>query len=359
MRANHLGVLVAAGFATTTLIVTPGLFEHAHATPKLLAAVLTVVVLVAGAPRGHWQSGEGWLPWVGMAWWCWSAVGMAWSPNPGLALVQLVVGGMAVQFLWVSLRQQEPILAGTLTALGAGLGIWGMLAEGGPLGHRTFLGETLLVCLAGPLLLHRRRPRTAIAAAVPMLVCLAGFSGSGALVGALVVLVAGVYAHTGASRKVLLAGVLAALACGGIALNEADRPTVRFRQIVAAHAVHLVTERPLLGWGPGQFAVTHRLYAETDLPYVTGWQTTVRHVHCAPLEAFVDGGLVGGLLWLGMHLGVIVVALRREDARDRLRGAALAGVFAAGLFSFPYQHPATLLGWGILVAQCARRRGER
>jgi O-antigen ligase len=207
---------------------------------------------------------------------------------------------------------------------------------------RILAGVTLLLSLAGIVL---NRNLTAIAAlAIGVSVLLALYFGR-------------------RSRWPLL-GVVAALAVASFAVaprrervkdavgmarrGEWDRLTT-YRTGAWAAAMQMTRERPLLGWGPGTYAIEftpHRLAAEIRARrrYVNPLLTSsYSEAHCDYLQAFAETGIPGGSAAL-VAVGALLLAVGRRGARPgphRIEAAILVGLLAAGaaaaLTWFPLQ----------------------
>ena len=186
----------------------------------------------------------------------------------------------------------------------------------------------------------------------------------------------------------VLGGLLAALACGGIALAATSEGGVRgaleragddLRDVRADEAAPSTRQatggdrwgwweeaagtfaaKPVLGWGGDGFEVSRRLHRAT--PGETG------RAHSVPLQMLSDTGVVGAVLGLGGLLALGVAAalgLRRlAPGRERdLGGALLAATAAWGAhalvvwdWSIPGVTIPALLFLGVL---CARRPEAR
>jgi len=93
-----------------------------------------------------------------------------------------------------------------------------------------------------------------------------------------------------------------------------------------------VQEKPLLGWGPENFHVVYQKYFD---PAVfnpgRGNEAWALHPHNNTFEVLVDGGIIGGVLYL-IVIATLFVAVFRLYRRERIDGktcAALIGILAA------------------------------
>jgi O-antigen ligase len=130
--------------------------------------------------------------------------------------------------------------------------------------------------------------------------------------------------------------------------GEWDRLTT-YRTGAWAAAIQMTRERPLLGWGPGTYAIEftpHRLAAEVRARrrYVNPLLTSsYSEAHSDYLQAFAETGIPGGSAAL-IAVGALVLAVGRRAARpgpDRIEAAILVALLAAGaaaaLTWFPLQ----------------------
>ena len=107
-----------------------------------------------------------------------------------------------------------------------------------------------------------------------------------------------------------------------------QRPSVQRRLAPWDAALAGFTQRPLLGWGPGNFATVFGLFG-------SGYAATAEphdRAHSVLIERAVTTGVVGLATWLalwGGALGVLVLAARRAPPPERavtlFAAAALAG----------------------------------
>lgn len=112
-------------------------------------------------------------------------------------------------------------------------------------------------------------------------------------------------------------------------------------------AAHMIAHRPLLGYGPGNYELENIPYWTT---FEKHWFALERkknnHVHCDPLEAAIDAGLIGAalyfsLLFWGLFRGLMLT--NHADPEKRRLGYVIAGAFTAflidGLFGFNMRVP--------------------
>ncbi|HOV32070.1 MAG TPA: tetratricopeptide repeat protein [Candidatus Hydrogenedens sp.] len=99
-------------------------------------------------------------------------------------------------------------------------------------------------------------------------------------------------------------------------------------------AVQMIKDKPLLGYGPGN-------YRFDNIPYWTNyekvWFTLAKkrnfHVHCDPLEAMTDAGIPGGLFYFGMILlgfiGGMYLVKQSKSFSEQILGTSIASIFLA------------------------------
>ena len=260
-------------------------------------------------------------------------------------------------------------------ALGAEVPFYGELPEperyrvGGPLGNPTFLALYVMAnaVLATGLAVTAKRPATRLLwaiCAVAQLYALAlagsvgGFAGLAAATGCAALAFA--LKRPGRARAAAL-GVLIALALAGAALGARFLDTGRTATVALAksslpgaralrHAggTHLMrpsvqsrlaawraglagfAERPVLGFGPGNYATVFGRYG-------TGYAATAeRHdqAHGKLVEVAVATGVVGLVCWLVLWGGALALLLRASDTFTLFAGAALAGYLVQVQFLF-------------------------
>jgi len=139
--------------------------------------------------------------------------------------------------------------------------------------------------------------------------------------------------------------------------------SVRFRQLTWGGALQAVKERPLLGWGPGNFAVvypSHRLSQATASLVQRSYE--VSHAENWVVQTLVESGLLG-LLALGFALACVLWPLRLAAKAWGSGGpgglalalsCALLGSLACNLASLDLYLPSTLLPFCLLMALAAQ-----
>ena len=149
----------------------------------------------------------------------------------------------------------------------------------------------------------------------------------------------------------------------GVALPLDSSLLVRYQSYVSA--ANMLFDRPLLGHGPGMYAVT---YSDYWTPFEKDWfaqELRVNdHVHNDLIEVALDAGLPAAgvylsLLVLGMGYALVMAFTSTARLRRRL-GYAMAAVFAAflvdGLFGFNLRVPVSaallFILFGLLEGLC-------
>lgn len=99
-------------------------------------------------------------------------------------------------------------------------------------------------------------------------------------------------------------------------------------------AVQMIKDRPLLGFGPGN-------YRFENIPYWTRyeklWFTLAKkrnfHVHSDPLEAMTDAGIPGGLFYFGLivlgFIGGLSFVKKHKLFHEQVLGVSMASIFLA------------------------------
>jgi tetratricopeptide (TPR) repeat protein len=161
----------------------------------------------------------------------------------------------------------------------------------------------------------------------------------------------------------------------------ADLGGVEVRLRVWRSTLDLVLEHPLLGVGPGQFAVRFPAQRDARERELSSWgyrvenTTEVEHPHNDWLLPWAEGGVVAGLAWWGFLVGALVTALRilrghrrtsgedgeelvgREGLAAAVLGALLAALFNGPLLYGPVASVASFLALGGLRGDAQRRSG--
>ncbi|MFT5684453.1 MAG: O-antigen ligase/tetratricopeptide (TPR) repeat protein [Myxococcota bacterium] len=108
------------------------------------------------------------------------------------------------------------------------------------------------------------------------------------------------------------------------------------RLVIWRESLDLIAAAPLFGTGTGSFEDAYQIVKR--LPHFS----SVTHAHNDSLQALVEQGLVGGLLWIAAVVLPVLLTLRRcltETGAVRWRSAALlasaAAILVGSLFDFP------------------------
>ena len=135
-----------------------------------------------------------------------------------------------------------------------------------------------------------------------------------------------------------------------------DDPSVKARIITATTGLQAFTQRPILGWGPENFAMAFDRNADTrTLP--KGSSTLADQAHNKPIEELVTKGIIGlaAYFFLLGRVSWVVVRSIRNHRQGRwftlLMGSAMVAYFVQNLFLF--DTPATFLQFVLLLAWVA------
>ena len=232
--------------------------------------------------------------------------------------------------------------------------------------YMTLAGVLSLLLLAiAPRLLPGARGRAVTA--VPWLVMVLGLSAT-YVRGAWLGLGAGMLTLAALARRgrwLLLAGlaVLVILALSGPeqlrhrmrSMTDPQEPTIRERIYMWQSGAAMLTERPLLGTGPGG---VKRQYERFALPEAIKKRTG--HLHNTPLQILVERGLLGLAAWLWiwvafyLRVGALLARLDPEDrpARALVVGslAAITGFLVGGLSEHNFgDSEVVLLAWTLMA----------
>jgi hypothetical protein len=153
-------------------------------------------------------------------------------------------------------------------------------------------------------------------------------------------------------------GVLVVLLAGGVSKLSPDRLNVDTggRANLVSGGLHLFAQRPIYGYGSGSFPKAYREHIETE-------DAPVSISHTEPITIAAEGGLVG----LALYAALVVAALwtMAANLRSRLsvaRAAVLAAFVALLVHSMAYagffEDPITwvLLATGVSLAAANQRR---
>ena len=132
-----------------------------------------------------------------------------------------------------------------------------------------------------------------------------------------------------------LAGVIAFTPLGGRLRATLAGEAVADRVLIWDSALHAIAERPVLGFGPDNFAVAYRHYRQPGSAEVFGYRVSQTSAHDWVLQTAATTGLVGLAAMLAL-IGWTVNALWRRGLRTAPMVAApvlagLAAFYAEGL----------------------------
>lgn len=337
----------------------PGFFRRTVAAVTAVA-VLIVLIRKSGNPAVAPETSEAttsWRFWILPAllpvWLVWQIASLSWTQAPSLSLLRLaalvpwaILTGVTA---WVARHRQSwrrllgaLCLGAAITAIGTILVTETGWVDRGPLAryqfpyeHPAALGGSFVfpaVVLALALLtaLRQRRWRMAgitAAGAVPVFTALALSGTRSSLLGVAVGLTTGALVLFGPRiRKLILAcTVIVACVATGLLWQELDTPRERealytgtfgTRVLFGATALRMSLHRPLTGFGTGTF-VRHAPYYEAKTDFLHGQRGDVVYTaHSEPLEILAESGLIGLLLWLGLHASAGLLLCRSSSAAD-------------------------------------------
>lgn len=171
---------------------------------------------------------------------------------------------------------------------------------------------------------------------------------------------------------------IAGAGVGGIALKARTGSFVPLDRSVLLRyhsfygAARMIADRPLLGYGPGNYQIDNPPYwtkYERDRFAVKPMLNT--HVHNEYLEAAVEGGLIGALCFTGFltasFLYALIMAFGAQD-KDRRRlaltlAACIAGFAIDAVFGFNVHVPSSaaliFVLTGLVAAMVPRAKGNR
>jgi O-antigen ligase len=142
-----------------------------------------------------------------------------------------------------------------------------------------------------------------------------------------------------------------------LANQKANEPNVSSRLLARSAAVDMIEARGLRGVGAGSFRYLYTEYVKNYPPIYQGGHQFWEHAHCDWLEIPIELGLAGSLLpVIGAGWGAVWF-LRRRFVWNPLAVPILLGCLATFLhagFDFPFQCPAILAAWCVLIAVAAR-----
>jgi hypothetical protein len=166
------------------------------------------------------------------------------------------------------------------------------------------------------------------------------------------------------SRLIGISAALAAIAALGIAigwdktisrLSATTTSDLAVRFQAAAAALPCALDAGTLGFGTGSFPYAFRIYQQqAGLPLSSFW----KELHCDPVQAIIEWGWLGFLLWLTLFPGALLHAWRhRRPPADSsldylLLSSATAGLlclFLNSTIDFPLQVPSIMTSTAALT----------
>ena len=224
--------------------------------------------------------------------------------------------------------------------------------------YMTYSGLLMLVAgMAAARVLFHDRDRTWPTVVMPaLLVALALTFTRSAMVGACVGI--GLLLVLRDFRLLALAPVVAALFIGLAPERITDRlysifdlqdPTIRDRVAMARAGARIIRDYPLTGVGPDVVKDVYRDYRDPGAV-----QDMNPHLHNVPMQIAAERGLPALAVWVAFILAVtrsLVRSFRAGVARSLPAGglAAVAGMFAAGMFEYNFGDSEFLMLWLVLV----------
>ncbi len=143
---------------------------------------------------------------------------------------------------------------------------------------------------------------------------------------------------------------------GRLVEKGVEDPSVKARFITAATGLQAFTQRPILGWGPENFAMAFDQNADTrTLPKDSS--TLADQTHNKPIEELVTKGIIGLAAYFFMlgRISWVVVRSIRNERQERwftlLMGSTMVAYFVQNLFLF--DTPATFLQFVLLLVWAA------
>ncbi|OLE77245.1 MAG: hypothetical protein AUG02_02255, partial [Chloroflexi bacterium 13_1_20CM_2_70_9] len=314
-----VALYVAAAIAATVAAQDPYLALHGDiVTVEGLAFVLEMVVLLLAVAVAFRDLRD------------WRRLGIA-----AAGAMAVVVGYAALQALGLDMfRWAADARARTISTLG-NAEVLGLT-----------IGTALGVVLGALAVSAERRLALGLALASAALILAGGTTGTrGFLVSFVAAVVAAVAVRVATSRagraRVLVGGAIAALALtlavmlltpvgARIAGSFTGEEPLEDRLVVYRTALDAYLDRPLLGWGPGNFEAASVAHRPVALARLFGPRFFYTNAHDLFVEAFVATGTAGGLALLTLAV-MTAVALARGLARQALvAGPALCGLVGYG-----------------------------
>jgi O-antigen ligase/tetratricopeptide (TPR) repeat protein len=128
---------------------------------------------------------------------------------------------------------------------------------------------------------------------------------------------------TGLASSIAVLLIIAVIA-GGSIRDFTARETVEARITIWDGALRMFLEKPVFGWGAGQFQSFFPLFRPTNFA-MRGVTANTAHAHCEPLDILIESGVVGLALW-GVVGALWLASVIRRGFGDWTGVAALSGV---------------------------------
>lgn len=146
-----------------------------------------------------------------------------------------------------------------------------------------------------------------------------------------------------------------------------ERGTVKSRILIWNITLKMVRHNPVLGVGPGNFALLYPHYAIDETGALRGQSLNVGNAHNDYLETAAENGIPGLLFFLYLFLAAAQTSIalyRRAGEREKLLiagiSASIVAICVNALASFPFKNASTsLLFWANLSFLGALHRKNR
>ena len=143
--------------------------------------------------------------------------------------------------------------------------------------------------------------------------------------------------------------------------SPSDR-SVRGRVSAARTGLRAFADKPIFGWGPGNYSVAYDRYVTAEASITV--DESFDQAHNKPIEELVTGGVVGFTAYMAVWACIFVAVLRRARRQTprgqiytMLIGAALTGYFIQNLFLF--DTPGTVVWFMLMLGYAAYLETER
>jgi hypothetical protein len=142
-----------------------------------------------------------------------------------------------------------------------------------------------------------------------------------------------------------------------LATQQANEANVNSRLQARSAAIDMIEAHGIRGVGAGSFRYLFPEYLKNYPEIFLGGTQFWQHAHCDWLEIPIELGVAGCLILLAGAVWGAVWFIRRKFVWHSLSVPILLGCLATVLhagFDFPFQCPAILATWGVLLAIAAR-----